>query len=407
MPKIRERFPKGIIAFQPPTDEVGEIGQEEVNHIITDIYRMGGDRYGTIEVPVEVGWQWKVNGKAEYVGTFPKRLSKWMWQQYGIKLTAEQLGRIGTIAAQHSARAEVVYMDFNWDLDWLKEDGVAFDDSESCFRDPDQYQHSPYWITGNGGGAVRFYSDADGCNGIGRALLLPWKGETGWVMFNVYGFEPLTVARILSLYWHEDYKRVKLEIYPSDAVYVNFKTYIRGDRHDLCIKYGYVFAAPEHLANLDRVCIDLDEPDDDPRNTNCDSCGCIIRRGNQYRNPNGDDLCHDCYGDQISCCTECGNDYYTDDMREYNNAYVCERCVGRYYDECIYCEQLVRRDHSYDVEGGACCESCAEDHPACCNCGSRQDGDLSEEGRCDACQEAHDKDVGRTTDAANQMESPI
>ena len=34
--------------------------------------------WGLPDLPPDWDWQWKVNGKGEYVGTFPKRVAKYL-----------------------------------------------------------------------------------------------------------------------------------------------------------------------------------------------------------------------------------------------------------------------------------------------------------------------------------------
>lgn len=75
-------------------------------------------------------WCWKVTGNGEFVGTFPKRYGKWLYNEHGINLTSEQRHQIGNICRQYVEEQEQLFFDFTRDFLW---DDGDFGDNDSCF----------------------------------------------------------------------------------------------------------------------------------------------------------------------------------------------------------------------------------------------------------------------------------
>lgn len=236
-----------------------------------------------IDIPIPfdvIGTEWVVGGKSEYVGTFPKRLSKYFYNEHHISLSSDMLTIIGTIAQRHSSdNVKKHRFDFTTKFDWSA--GV-FGDMSSCFWDN---QKPLRIIHDNGGYAVRFY--AQGVEyvydsfaedekkkqlsyhklyqyGLARAWFVrdtPQKDCA--VIFNGYGMgsdTTLKIARILSVHFGCCYKEVRLynNGSPRGIIWINSKQTVNGD-----LRPRGLLLAPLDILNQydkdDRIDLNWDE----------------------------------------------------------------------------------------------------------------------------------------------------
>ena len=130
-------------------------------------------------------------------GTFPKRVSRYMYKTYNIKVRNALLQSIGNIAQQNSTQGDVVF-DFTRRISWEAGD---FRDNESCFWT--DYGGSRIAMMRAGIGAIRIYNPG-GTLGRGRAWFSPLP--EGFILFNAYGImQARTIANFLCQLFGEDY----------------------------------------------------------------------------------------------------------------------------------------------------------------------------------------------------------
>lgn len=130
-------------------------------------------------------------------GTFPRRVSRYMYKTYNIKLNVPLVRAIGNVAQQNSTQGNVVF-DFTRRISWEAGD---FRDAGSCFWT--DYGGSRIAMMRAEIGAIRIYSPR-GAHGRGRAWFYPLP--EGFVLFNAYGImQARTIANFLSQLFGEDY----------------------------------------------------------------------------------------------------------------------------------------------------------------------------------------------------------
>jgi hypothetical protein len=172
----------------------------------------------------EWAWVWVVTEKGDYVGTFPKRVSKFYRQEMKLKCPPEFIQEIGNIARAHSGDAITYDFEFVNKIEW---DAGDFGDDGSCWWG--DYEEAKPLLLSNGGLAIRFYQDNAG---LGRAWVVP-VGEM-FIVFNGYGFSSdstLIIARVMAEFLGVMYKKISL-INHNDLMYINNDAgYILGQYH--------------------------------------------------------------------------------------------------------------------------------------------------------------------------------
>ncbi len=337
--------------------------------------------WGLPNLPYAWCWDWRVVGKGEYVGTLPKRIGKWYYQEHATKLTPDQLTTIGNIGSQHSTRDETYSFDFVDRIDWSAGD---FGDSGSCFWSC--HASAKDMILDNGGGAVRFFH-ADTHNGIARAWIVP-RPDGCFLVFNGYGMGTLPIARIVATHLdHAYYRQVKL----TNNGISDGALWINGGN-------GYLVGPQSVVTTIDAIDLDWDDPD----GCVCEHCGDRIDEEDHYHNPDGDDYCgscHDnrvayceschedcwivdtrtdpsgdlicesCYSDSVRWCEHCGEDVWESDTKEDPDSnIICDSCHSDNVVECVYCDKEVwSKDVLADPDGGDCCQSCFDDRFTHCD----------------------------------------
>lgn len=285
-------------------------------------------------LPENWNYQWVVTGRGEYVGTFPKRVSKYYWQKYQLRCPNIFVAELGQIARRNSADKSSYVIDFTDRLDWKAGD---YGDSSSCLWGG--YAHGREIMQENGVMAVRFY-DNEG-DGYGRAWLYQW--DELWVLWNGYGVKGSTIAiaRVLAQFWGVSYKKIALENNGNEggAVYIN------GGK-------GYVIGQADKLTGISDY--DFHFPGD----RCCDNCGDEISEDDSYVTPDGEDYCQDCFYEHCDYCAHCGETYWRDDMYYVCDHDVCEGCLDRHYTRCDNCEEYHRDRDIHEHKKGHFCEGC-------------------------------------------------
>jgi hypothetical protein len=287
-------------------------------------------------------WEWKINGKGEYVGALPKRIGKLIYQTQGRKLLVEQLSELGNIGAVHSGRHRTYYFDIVDHIDWGRTDFGQPDDC--CFWSC--HASAKDMILDNGGGAIRFFYNDSYCveAGIARAWLAPWKDC--WIVFNGYGLDTLSIARILAAHLdHSYYRRIELSN--------------RGDSQgELWINGGvaYLIGPQESVLRWDSVDLDW-APGTEYR---CENCDCSIDENDHCHSPLNEDYCEECYSEYVFYCEQCNEDHWVRQSQETpDGELLCSFCWETYCFKCETCgETFWKRDERIDENGDLFCEEC-------------------------------------------------
>lgn len=321
-------FPNERVKLKIPINGINEVGQAEAHNLLAE--------WNMPILPDDFAWVWKVGGKGEYVGTFPKRVAKWLYQKHGIKLSAQQLSIIGNKVSAHCERNIQYTFDFTSSLDW---DAGDFGDDGSCFWSCRAGARD--MLEENGGKAVRFYTD-DG-RGYARAWLAPV--DNGWIVFNGYGLESLQIARILSHYWGAYYKKARLvnNGETCGVLWVN-----RGQ--------GYIIANQSDCKDS----YDLGWDDVRTGGDCCYYCDEYIEAGDGY-GFGGDTYCEGCYNEMFFFCNDCDGDCHNDDHNMVGDDSVCDDCLDAYYSRCVNCDEY-HRDTTKGPDSEERCASCHSEH---------------------------------------------
>lgn len=288
-----------------PANGISETGQDGIQYQLSYWYN--------IQLPDDWQWVWRVGGKGEYVGNFPKRVAKWFYQTQQIKIPPDRMSVIGNIASENTRKEPRVYFcDFTQKFDWNDGD---FGDSGSC-----------YWggragarqmLSDHDAWAIRFYKDDTYEEGIGRSWVVPWriKGEKVLIAFNGYGpcdLGLLGQVRVLSCHFnHAYYKRIELDNEGSSGGMLH----INGDNHGI----GYILGEACIVAGVNHVDFHWDEP------VRCRNCGEFLSEDESFSLNDGT-FCESCYHDRTFYCENCNETYPNEDQREFNDMTVCIEC---------------------------------------------------------------------------------
>jgi hypothetical protein len=302
------------------------------------------------DLPQDWSWEWLVTGKGDYVGTFPKRISKFFWHIHGIKCPQSLIQEIGNIARQHSGTASHYEFEFVDRFDWEAGD---YGDKGSCYFGG--HSAAREILQDNGALAICFYENEEG---YARAWLAKLS-DARFILFNGYGMPAsptLTIARIFATWLNLNYKKINLVNHGETGgmLYINAGS-------------GYLIGTPEQLESTTfhdleygcKACY------------TCFSCDDELTEDEMYNAPNGEHYCGDCYYENWSDCEHCGDTCYRENMSYVEGVGdVCERCTERHYTYCDSCYDYHSNDEIVIVEGDAYCENCAERIATPCdNCG--------------------------------------
>jgi hypothetical protein len=114
-------------------------------------------------------------------GKWTTRLFKDL-KSFGIRLSAEELGRVGDLVTRYTGRLGPWYLDFTTDLNW---NNGSFGDKESCFWASRSDNRDSLIL--HKALAVRLYRSDTYISGCGRAWIGKPYDEDFVVMFNAYG----------------------------------------------------------------------------------------------------------------------------------------------------------------------------------------------------------------------------
>jgi len=298
-------------------------------------------------LPDDWSYTWLVTGRGEYVGTFPKRIAKYYYQTHKIKMPSSILSQIGNIAKDHSSDIATYEFDFTDTFDWQSGD---YGDSGSCYWG--SYSSAKELLSSNGGLAIRFYKDNQG---YGRAWIMPHN--ECYYLFNGYGLQLVSIARILSSFLNLSYKAIRI----SAIRYI----YINGGNQ-------YVVGDVSAIADITSYHINVDGDIEDEDNRQCDCCDDTYHYDDMYYTEDDYCLCESCYTHETTTCYDCNCTYWhDDDMRfiENINSNVCESCYEQSYSMCDSCADYFSNDVLTNTSGDDyVCESCLEEYAHCESC---------------------------------------
>lgn len=290
--KLRERF-----TIKTPDGLVSEAGVIELNVYLTF------NSLGRLPVDFEPVWTTRR-------GTLPKRLAAHLYKTSKTKLSEEQVSAIGNIARRNSSDAQTYYCDFTNRIDWHAGD---FGDYGSCAWGDKAGMKD---MVAQNGYAVRFYRESG--SGYGRAWVAPIS-DNRVIVFNAYGLEPITVARILSVHFACGYKRISLANNGSDCGVL----WINGGS-------AYMLGAWAKIESVNAHNLDWEEVEAEPE-VECVECGSGLGQSDDC-----EEYTLDRHGDTVPCCEGC--------------SFNCERCEERFADEC-----------QRNINGGAFCRNCHDE----------------------------------------------
>lgn len=333
-------MPVGIISDSGITEITNFISSQRLT---SDAWRdrNGDDLTHMYLPPLPRDWQyqWVITGRGEYVGTFPKRVSKYYYQAHSIKCPNEFVAELGQIARRNSAVQTSHLIDFTDDLNWRAGD---FGDNGSCLWGSNS--HGREIMQENGVFAIRFFYKED--DGKGRAWMYELRDEI-YILWNGYGVKggTIAIARIFAHFQGLSYKKITLTNHGADGglVWINGGT-------------GYVIGHADAIADTDDYDLAFGVPYE------CYDCGDELREDDIYRTPDDDMMCQDCFYSVAGFCDECGETHWRDDMTyTANDREVCERCLDRHYTRCDKCEEY-HPDDEMRTKGDTLtlCEGCLE-----------------------------------------------
>ena len=324
--------------LQVPINGITIMGRLEAIYLLT--------KWDLPMLPADWQWVWKVGGKGEYVGMFPKRVAKWLYQKHATKPSKDQLGELGTKVSAHSERNAEYTFDFTHVFDWQAGD---FGDKGSCFWTC--HVSAKDMLYDNDARAVRFYNYA---GGYARAWVAPYGN--GVVVFNGYGLETLSIARILSHKWGAYYKKVTLDNNQQDSGTL----FINGGS-------GYFVGPQDEVMATDHI--DLEWEDINDNSNCCSNCDSRIEEGDGYFT-HYDWYCEGCHSDLFFLCEGCEGceEYFSNDEHHLiNDTSLCDACLLDNYTECYSCnEYCANKDISCGPDGEDHCVSCHLDTVDCC-----------------------------------------
>ncbi len=281
-------------------DVIADEGVRLINNLLTSYKEQPwmGERKYMPPLPPDFEFLWVTTD-----GKFTKRVSKYYFETFGIKLPDDVISAIGNLAREHSSVAVTYRFQIVDKIEWQDGD---FGDDGSC-----------YWsvraaakdmITDNGGYAICFFKEDGG--GIGRA----WLYNTGdfWVIWNGYGFNgnpTLIISRMFAQWQGLRYTR----IYLTNNSSTDNTLFINGG-------VGYVIAPnPVGITSYDFGW---------PEYFNCLMCEKRIDGEQVHYCPDYEAYCATCFQAEFYICGACGRAADRSDMPDAtaNDQPLCYSC---------------------------------------------------------------------------------
>ncbi len=312
----------------------------------------------------DIGLSWKSK-----LGTFPKRLSRYLYKNHQLKLSPEVMSKIGNIARENSIINEKYKIDFVDKFNW---DDGDFGDDGSCFWS-DHSETKDYMEESEDFAAIRFFDDNcedGGCNGCGKARSWIYGNGGGfYIIFNAYGYGLLRQTRIMAYNLGLSYKKITLKNNGEDSG----KLFINNGN-------GYIIGEQEKISEINSFDFRVDEICDTKK---CDECGDTIYEGEENYTDHSI-LCNDCSG----YCVKCNETYNNDYITYFSEDYYCDDCLNEISFECHSCDKRFESDEMYSssLDYESYCESCYhEAFVTCEECESEYYIEDTKDGFCEQC----------------------
>jgi hypothetical protein len=325
-------------------------------------------------LPDDWNWQWVVKGRGEYVGTFPKRVSKYYFKTYAIKCPNTFLQELGNLARQHSADSTAYHFEIVDSLQWEAGD---FGDNGSCLWGSRDSARAI--MEANGGLALCFYNDEN--KGYARSWLAKLNDNL-YIVFNGYGFKSnptLTIARVFAQFTGLSYKKIALSNNDatSGTIWINSSI-------------GYIVGSADAIADYSRYDLQWHKkPGMLPDMLTCADCECDVHEDEIYYSPNDEPYCRDCFYERYDYCARCDEIEYRDSLYyiEHEGHEVCEHCLDSNYTRCDECDEYYRHHEITNLDNHALCQSCLEEYcEHCAKCEDLHHNSALTDGLCENCQ---------------------
>ena len=322
-----------------PSGLISEAGQKV---IVDYLYE-----HTNLPCPCHSIWDWhaQVKGKGEYVGSFAKRVAKYYYQMYRIKLNSNLLGAIGSMVSQYTVKHNKYIFDFTNCFNW---DAGDFGDYESCFwtcrreAKPKLEQHGVF--------AIRFFKTTinDHLNGRARAWI--HRTEKYLIAFNSYGEELSSVARILAHWLGVSYRKIRLSNNGSDHGLI----WINGG-------HGYIIGPESEINGINEIDLHIE--------SDVACCRCLELFDGicpRYMMSTGP-MCKACFAECFTICNWCDEVYGIGDLHKvfFWNAgvrrverFVCEDCRNEHFIQCDNCKEWCSSEFMVTIDGREICDEC-------------------------------------------------
>ena len=283
-------------------EKVTQEGIDKIRRFLWTAKGEWSDQVPYLSLPDTFDFTWKTED-----GKLPKRIARYYYQTYNIKLTPDVLSEIGNIARDHSQDGETYTFEFVDEFNWQAGD---FGDWGSCFFGG--RRSALVTLRENGAWAICFYDE----NGKGKARAWLFDRDTYLIVFNGYGFtnsSTLRIAKILAAFKGQSYKYVMLR--GGGIVYINNAAgYIVGELTEISPRSDISFYLDEYYC--------------------CYECDDTLDEDSVYYGPDDHHYCDNCFYQRWDSCEHCGEVYDRDDIHEVNGHYLCEWCRDDRFEHC-------------------------------------------------------------------------
>ena len=359
-----------------PAKSVTVEGMREVRQYV-------GKRTGYM-LPYTFSSEWLITNKGEddgRVGTMPKRISKYLYKGYKLKISSAFMAEIGNIARTHTLKDDIYVFDITQRLTW---DAGDFGDDGSCYFGG-EYNHSRVglinaeqyalrlfrpkeekveinrvfaiksrsWVCSRRKAHITYSETTTNCSCLycrnaisarrndlakyGNILLTEdvieyrtypagagygraWlvEQDNNLITFNAYGeYQLMQISRILSTIMGKSYRKTIVDHY-SGGLYLN---------GDGCVIGTYI-SDLKHITLNFSVCIT------EPMCT-CSSCGNEILEEALWHIDTP--MCTECYNEYVSNCDHCHEAVWTSNTFSLGHDIYCETCYADQTGECERC----------------------------------------------------------------------
>ena len=285
MPRI-PTLNKKIVLHQP-CGIISHDGRVEIQHYISE--KIG------VRLPNWWGWVSRIPNekRRKYIGSFSKRVGRYVRSTTGKKVSSQHLGTIGSLVEQHSnlLDEEDFIIDFTDKFDWKDGD---FGDEESCFWGSND--EALQKMEEGGVLAVRFFTHSlcyDEYRGYARAWMFPTfvKKRRCFIVFNGYGLQTSQIVNIVSPFLKCAYKNVPLKNNAIDGGLI----YINGGS-------GFLLGERSVISSVKKWDMKIKTSD-----IVCGMCGAYVEYEDSYEIIDNIIYCHKCFSKRFFECDGCGN----------------------------------------------------------------------------------------------------